>query len=302
MDSRIVVFLTTAREGRVTEAARLLNLSVSAASHQLAQLEKDFGTALFYRGNRGMQLTPAGETLLQYANQMEATWQKAYRDVRLKAEGDQAVRLSASHTVTEFFLPEPLGSFRTTYPDVRLELKMVNSAEVVTQVESGAVDFGISEGRIGHRHLHVTNLWSDQLGLILAKTHPWAARSHINIKDLTHADLIMREEGSGTRSVIEAALAHHGLSLDHLHVMAELASIRAILAMVANQVGVTILSTTVIRDVPGLTFIPIPDLNLTRRIHLFRRDAADGNDATDHLIQLLVRTAKRFNQTRENVP
>lgn len=296
MDNRLLVFLATAREGHITGAARLLNLSVSAASHQIAQLELEFSTALFVRGNRGMRLTPAGESLFVYANQIEALWQTAYREVHQTAEGEQWVHLAASHTVTEFFLPQPLGLFRQMHPDVHIHLSMANSADVTNQVESGRVDFGIAEGRIGHRDLKVTNLWQDELGLIVPRTHPWAAWPSIPVSRLTELDLILREEGSGTRSILDQALAHHGLSVSSLRVNAELSSIRAILDLVKNNIGCSVMSWMITRDVPEVAFIPIPDLQLTRRIHLIRHPSGDARPAMDHLIATLVSAARVFNQ------
>ncbi|AUW95384.1 hypothetical protein BXT84_04245 [Sulfobacillus thermotolerans] len=297
MDNRLLVFLATAREGHITGAARLLNLSVSAASHQIAQLELEFSTPLFIRGNRGMRLTPAGEVLFVYANQIEALWQTAYREVHQTAEGEQWVHLAASHTVTEFFLPSPLGQFRQHHPDVHIHLSMANSADVISQVETGRVDFGIAEGRIGHRDLKVTNLWQDQLGLIVPRSHPWASRTAVSVSDLTEVDLILREEGSGTRGILDQALAHHGLSVSALRVNAELSSIRAILDLVKNNVGCSVMSWMITRDVPEVVFIPIPDLPLTRRIHLIQHPTSDIRPAMDQLIRTLVSAARAFNQS-----
>ncbi|WP_020376439.1 LysR family transcriptional regulator [Sulfobacillus thermosulfidooxidans] len=295
MDNRLLVFLATAREGHITGAARLLNLSVSAASHQIAQLELEFSTPLFVRGNRGMRLTPAGETLFAYANQIEALWQTAYREVRQTAEGEQWVHVAASHTVTEFFVPEPLGQFRRTHPAVHIHLTMANSTEVISQVETGRVDFGIAEGRVGHRNLKVTNLWQDQLGLIVASHHPLATRTAVTVKDLESVDLILREEGSGTRSILDQALAHHGLGVSNLRVTAELSSIRAILDLVRNNIGCSVMSWMIARNMPDITFLPIEDLQLTRRIHLIRRPTNEGRSAMEHLIDQLVRAAREFN-------
>ncbi|MCY0880666.1 MAG: LysR family transcriptional regulator [Firmicutes bacterium] len=296
MNTRLLVFLTTAREGHLTGAARQLNLSISAVSHQISQLEADFATPLFIRGNRGMRLTPAGETLFQYANQIEAIWQKAYRDVRQKAANEQRIHLSASYTATEYLLPGPLGLFRNTYPTVHLYLNMSNSTDVINQVETGQVDFGIAEGRIGHRQLHVTELWDDRLGVIVSQNHPWANNASVSLSDVLHSEIILREEGSGTRSILQADLQHHNMDISDLHIIAELSSMRAILSLVANEVGIAILSALVTHDHPGVRFIPIDGLQLTRKIHLIYRESDDMDPMMDRLIQMLTRTAKQFNK------
>jgi len=105
VDARLWTFLAVAREGRLTEAARFLNLSPSAVSQHIAALEADFGVALFVRGHRGMRLTPAGERLLVHAEQIEAHWRQAFREARDAQVGEHQVHVAASHTVTEYVLP-----------------------------------------------------------------------------------------------------------------------------------------------------------------------------------------------------
>ncbi len=295
MDNRLLIFLATAREGHITGAARSLNLSISAASHQIAQLELEFGTSLFVRGNRGMHLTPAGQALFSYANQIEALWQTAYREVRQKAEDERWVHLAASHTVTEFFLPDALGQFRRTHPGVHLHLTMANSHDVISRVETGQVDFGIAEGRLGHRKLQVTNLWQDQLGLIVSRSHPWALRSEISLKDLQSVDLILREEGSGTRSIFDQALKRQGLHLTDLRVMAELSSIRAILDLVNHNIGLSVMSWITTRNTPDVAFVPIAGLELTRQIHLIQSAQPQERQQVNDLVEVLVRAAHAFN-------
>ncbi len=300
MDNRLLVFLATAQEGHITGAARTLNLSVSAASHQIAQLELEFGTPLFVRGNRGMHLTPAGQALHSYANQIEALWQTAQREVRQTAEGEQWVHLAASHTVTEFFLPDPLGEFRRTHPAVHLHLTMANSHDVISNVEMGQVDFGIAEGRLSHRKLQVTNLWQDHLGLIMPRSHPWALRPEITLKDLQSVDLILREEGSGTRGILDQALNRHDLHISDLRVMAELSSIRAIMDLVHHNIGLSVMSWITARKTADVAFVPIAELELTRQIHLIQSSQPQERPQVNNLIQVLVRRAYEFNSHSPN--
>ncbi|PSR32992.1 MAG: LysR family transcriptional regulator [Sulfobacillus benefaciens] len=298
LDTRLQAFLATVQEGHLTGAARKLNLSVSALSHHISQLEQDFSAALFTRGNRGMVLTPAGESLYHYAVQIEGAWQQAYREVRARATGDQLIHLAASHTVTEFFLPEPLGLFRKARPEVRLHLRMVNSDEVASLVESGAVDLGISEGRRSHGSLSSLGLWNDELGCILSADHPLQVKPQLSLDDVVRQDLILREDGSGTRSIFEQMLEDHGVSSRDLRVTAELASIQGILGLVAHGVGIAVLSRVVTYGMREVVYRPIADVTLTRQISLLERPGPKPNQAILQLIDTMVRSATRFNQRR----
>ncbi len=295
LDPRLIAFLAVAREGQLTEAARQINMSVSNVSQQITSLEADFGAQLFIRTNRGATLSPAGESLRKYAEGIEADWRLAFREVHRVAEGEEAVHVAASHTVLEVFLPRPLGLFRRRYPAVQVRLTLDNSAGVLAQVETGQVDFGIVESRLGRaRDLHVTNLWKDQLGLIVSANHPFAGRTEVSFAELAQQDLIVREEGSGTRRILESALHAVDHDLSELRVIMELSSVRAIVAMVRNDVGASVLSYTLADDPQNsVCFVPLPELRLHRQIYLISRNPAEQGLAARELIAELRRDSQR---------
>ncbi len=271
MDFRLTVFLAVARMGNLTRASRSLNLSPSAASNHIAALERELGVTLFTRGRRGMELTASGKMLLASVQDMESLWQKTVRDVKAEAEGIGRVRLAASHTAAELFLPTPLGRFRAKWPSVRLSLTMTNSADVVSLVERGAVDLGVVEtGSFSYRRLHHEQLWRDELALIVSTRHPLAQSDAVPVKDLLGLDWILREEGSGTRRVFERALEQRGYTLHQLTVIMQLDSVRAIVAMVRHNVGVSVVSRTLFMhhdpDALGIRALAIDGLNMERTL------------------------------------
>ncbi|NMP20904.1 LysR substrate-binding domain-containing protein [Sulfobacillus harzensis] len=287
MDPRLFVFLTVARLGQLTQASKRLNLSPSSVSSQIAALERDMGATLFVRGSRGMKLTASGRTLFSAAEQMEALWNKTSRDVRATQEGVSRVRIAASHTTAELFLPRPLGRFRAQWPETLINLVMTNSETVLDMVTDGAVDVGIIEGTPVRGRLHHEKLWTDQLTLIVSTQHPLAHRESVSIPDLTALDWILREEGSGTRRVFERALEHAGFAVSELNVMMRLASLRSILAMVANNIGVSVVSRAIFGaeeiTVSGVVPVSIVGLDLTRTLEA----VLPGANITTRVEQLL---------------
>ena len=272
MDPRLLAFLAVARTGQLTQASKRLNLAVSSVSAQIASLERDLGATLFIRGSRGMDLTAGGTALLHAAEQMEALWNKSMRDVRMEQEGAARVGIAASHTAAELFLPQPLGRFRDKWPETRVRLVMANSQEVLERVADGTVDIGIIEGAVARGALHFERLWTDELVLILSRRHPWARRTSLHASDLAALDWILREEGSGTRRVFEHALEQAGFSVHGLNVMMQLSSLRSIVAMVANNVGVSVVSRAVLDaeevQVSGLVAMPVDELDLHRTLEV----------------------------------
>lgn len=270
MDSRLLIFLAVARVGQLTEASTRLNLSPSSVSAQIASLERDLGVALFARRNRGMDLTPSGHMLFAAAEQMEFLWRKTVREVKAHHEGLAQVRIAASHTAAELFLPRPLGRFRSQFPETRVQLTMTNSQSVVDMVVGGAADIGVVEGAAENTQLRHETLWTDELSLVVAAHHPMAGRPSLGVEELAHLDWILREEGSGTRRIFERALAQAGFPAHHLPVMMQLSSLRAIVAMVANNVGVSVLSRAVFDSeeitVSNLVPIAVERLDLRRTL------------------------------------
>ena len=264
-----------------------MNLSVSAVSQQIAALEQDFGVALFIRGNRGSRLSPAGEVLKKYAERIEGHWGQAFREVRMVASGQLTIHMAASHTVSEVFLPEPLGRFRRQHQDVQVRLTLANSVGVASLVETGQVDFGLAEGPVGRRPLSVSPLWQDELGLVMSLDHRLAEAPVVRVTDLLGADLILREEGSGTRTVLEEALKRAGVHLDPGRIMMESSSLRAILAMIRHNVGVSVLSRAVTDDAQGVHFALIEGLSLKRDIVLLSRSTDDLTEPARALVDAL---------------
>lgn len=270
MDSRLLVFLAVARMGQLTQASARLNLSPSSVSAQIASLEQDLGVTLFTRHGRGMELTASGKLLRAAAEQIESLWRKTVRDVQSSYDGTANLRLAASHTAAELFLPRPLGRFRSKWPQTQVHLTMTNSQSVVDMVTAGTVDVGIIEGASPASRLRHETLWRDELVMIAAAHHPVARRKSVAVEELMQWDWILREEGSGTRRVFERALEHKGFPANQLSVMMQLSSLRAILAMVANNVGVSVVSRAVIdteeMTVPNIVCIAIEGLDLHRTL------------------------------------
>ncbi|AEJ41133.1 transcriptional regulator, LysR family [Sulfobacillus acidophilus TPY] len=296
MDPRLTLFLAVARMGRLNQASRLLNMSPSSLSAQISSLERDLGLTLFERGPRGMRLTAAGKRLADAAAELEGQWRHALTQARLTAAGQDQVALAASQTATELFLPRPLGIFRQRYPQIRLTVTMDNTEGVLRRVAEGSVSLGIIEGGPIHGAYSVTNLWQDELGVIVSRQHPLAVRKTLTVDEVVGLELILREAGSGTRTIFERALHQAGWSSQALNVIMEFSSLRAILAMVTHNVGGSIVSRAVVESpdihIPDVVFIPVSDLVLTRNIQAVTRRHGPSAPARDTLLQFLKQDAR----------
>ena len=240
------VFVAVAERQHVTRAAEALNLAQSAVSAAIAGLEARHGIKLFHRVGRGITLTDIGVMFLDEARAVLARADAAELTLAESAGLQRGVlSLQASQTIASYWLPRHLVAFRRAHPAVEIRLSIGNTAQATDAVLAGTAELGFVEGGFDEPALAARRVAGDQLVVVVGPEHPWAQRSGGGPPDLRQSGWVLREPGSGTRSVFEAALASFGIGPADLHVMLELPSNEAVRAAVEAGMGATALSASV---------------------------------------------------------
>lgn len=240
------VFVAVAERQHMTRAAESLHLAQSAVSVAIAALEARHDVKLFDRIGRGIELTQTGRAFLPEAQAVLARVDAA--EMLLAEQGGLrrgVLRVQASQTIGAYWLPRHLAAFHRAYPGVAVRLSVGNTAQVATAVRDGVAELGFVEGAVDDPALRATELARDQMVLVVAPDHSWARRGLIAPGDLIHTDWVLREEGSGTRSVFETALRGAGLDPAALRVAMVLPSNEAVRGAVEAGLGATVLSASV---------------------------------------------------------
>ena len=242
------IFVAVAERQHVTQAARALNLAQSAASHAIAALETRHDTKLFDRVGRRIELTEAGRTFLTEARAILA--QVEHAELTLSEFGKLergTLHVQASQTIASYWLPRYLTTFHRIYPQIDVRLAIGNSTQVAEAIETGAAELGFVEGEeVKSERFASVPVARDQLVLVVGPEHPWAATSRLTPKDLLTSDWVLREPGSGTRSVFEQALSQLGVDPARLRIAMELPSNESVRAAVEAGLGATAISTSVV--------------------------------------------------------
>ena len=208
------VFVAVAERQHVTRAAEALHLAQSAVSAAIAALEARHGVKLFHRAGRGITLTDAGVLFLDEARAVLARAEGA--ELALAELGGLkrgTIALQASQTIASYWLPRHLVAFRRAHPGIEIRLSIGNTAQAAEAVLAGAADLGFVEGELdAPRAGRPAASARDQLVIVTGASHPWTRQRHVAPHDLLQSDWVLREPGSGTRSVFEAALAGFGLA------------------------------------------------------------------------------------------
>jgi len=269
-DFRLHVFRTVAEKLSFTQAAELLYLTQPAVTLQIKALETDLGVRLFDRAGGKVQLTPAGEVLLQHARRIAALYEEAQREIgQVQREQRGRLRIGASTTVAQYILPRLMPAFLQRHPQLQVSVLSANTERVVHLLREGEIEVGLIEGPPGSSDVRSRKFLEDELVLVVAPGHPWApaAREGIPAAWLQREPLILREHGSGTRRVVETALKKAGLKLPELRIVLELDATEAIKLAVQEQLGVALVSRWAIlreRQSGALIEVPVPSLPLRR--------------------------------------
>ncbi|GHF40092.1 transcriptional regulator [Streptomyces mashuensis] len=263
------LLLAVARLGSLGRAARELGITQPAASARIRATERLLGVALVERSPRGSRLTDAGVLVTDWARRVVEAAEAFDAGVQaLRGRRDSRLRVAASMTVAEYLLPGWLIALRTERPGTAVSLRAGNSAAVAGHVLAGEADLGFVEGLEVPPGLDGAVVAHDRLVVVTAPTHPWARRrTPLDPAELAATPLVLREPGSGTRQVLDAALAPHGgLTAPPL---LELASTTAVKAAVVSGAGPSVLSELAVADELAshrATEIPLRSLPLRRAL------------------------------------
>ncbi len=227
----------------LSQAARSLNLSQSAVSQQIHQLESAYGTPLLIRTSQGVRLNDAGEIVYRYVTQLLHTWETSKRTVAQHlADMPERLTVGASLTIAEFILPRVLARLGQNSRRPQFTLYMANSHDIKDRVLEKDVDLGLIEAPIQHSALAIRPFLADRLNLVVSHDHPLAHQNRISLQQLRKLSLVIREPGSGTRMVMESALGQLGISVNDLNIHFVLGTTQAIKAMIIQQHDASILS------------------------------------------------------------
>lgn len=203
------IFVSAARHSSFAKAAEEMHLTAPAVSMQMRDLEEDLGLPLFAKKGRGVTLTSAGEYFLVYARRVLLALREA-EDMMVKLRGIETGNLTIGLVSTaKYIVPKLLATFRKEHPGIQVVIQVRNRDQLISLLRDDEIDLAImgrppkdldtrSEAFAPHPH-----------GFIAAPDHPLAAETLISIEQLEQYEMMIREPGSGTRTVMEGFFEDH---------------------------------------------------------------------------------------------
>ena len=307
---RLRVFRIVSRHLNFSRAAEELLLTQPAVTQQIKALEEDLGVPLFHRGGGHIELTPAGKALVPYAEKLRALSDEAIQAVAA-VNGEQGgdLALGASQTIAQYVLPALIASFRQRHPKVRVTALSGNSDAVLEALVAGKIQVALIEGPERRKDLHIEPFMQDHMVLVVPAGHEWAGQE-VTPEMLGQEPLLVREFGSGSRRVVEQALAAKGLQAKELRISMEFDSTEALLSAVEAGLGVTFVSRWAVRNQLALGTLKLAyarELKLSRWFSLARAAGPEPRGNVEAFRALLLshalepggRAARRATTQRE---
>ncbi len=234
LDFRLETFLVLCEKLSYTETARFLNITQPNVSQHIRYLEDYYGRKLFSYKSRRLSLTEAGQELFSLAKNLEA---ESYK-ISSAMEGlgsRRSLNFGATLTIGEYIMPLILRGL--DYDSWHLSMKVENTENLLHKLREGKIDFAIVEGHFNKLD-YETRLFSREDFIAIG---PRNYRGAFRLEDLTGERLILREEGSGTRRVLEEALFDRNLTLSSFKDLLEIGNMNAIKDLVSQGVGLSFL-------------------------------------------------------------
>lgn len=259
------IFYTVAERGSFSAAAQALHMTQPAVTMQVQSLEDYFGTKLLLRSTKKIELTEAGRALLPYAK----------NSIDLIRDTDQAMstftkqlkgrlQLGSSLTIGEYVLPRLLGPFGQEYPHIAISMKVMNTAQIMEDILNHQLNFGLIEAPVNHPDMHMEAVMSDELMLVVPSGHPLAEKKSVKLDEALEYAFVLREQGSGTRLVMEEQLKKKKIDPASMKIVMELGSTGAVKSAVEAGLGISFLSASSVKHEVALGLIKVVKVSDTK--------------------------------------
>jgi DNA-binding transcriptional LysR family regulator len=242
-DLRLFIFVAELKS--LTRAAERMHLSLGAASNRIKELEARFGMRLLYRENKGVSLSPAGETLLAHAQRFMQQVELLKSDMQQYNNGLKGhIRIFANTTAVTEFMPQVLGSFLASHPQVNVALEERLNHDIVRGVQEGTADIGVAAGAVQGQGLEIINFSTDRLVLATALDHPLARAGSIGFAETLEYAHVGLHEGSTLLHFLNRVVEDSG---ERLKLRIQVRGFDAMCRMVEANVGIGILPQSAAR-------------------------------------------------------
>lgn len=242
MDFKLLeAFINVAKYKNFSKAAAAISVSQPSISSHIAKLEKELKAQLFDRTSKEVSLTPAGESLFKYAEDILDLRDKAVANLSsFNEEVKGKLSIGASTTPCNALLPELLKDFRAVYPEVDFNVTEENSEKIAEKILNYESEMGIVGKMVDDEKMDCFKLVEDELVVISPSSFYFPAE--ISLEDLLKSDMVMRGRDSATRKAFEDSMQKKGAAIRRMKIPYEVSSLDTQIQFVKAGLGVSVVS------------------------------------------------------------
>jgi LysR family transcriptional regulator, transcriptional activator of the cysJI operon len=268
-------FLTVARTRSFSVAAKELRISQGTVSHHIAALEAYFDADLFKRTANGAEVTDAGSTLKETAQEiLEQTQETKAKISTSKQHLSGTIKIAASTIPGEHIIPSLTSEFQKKYPNIKFKINAQDSLNSLSSLQANDADFAAVGTMQGFEEkFDFLQIGQDHLVLLVPCNHPLAKRKTVKLNVLLLYPFISREESSGTRLEIEGLLQKNNISPSQLKVALELGSTESVVTAVSEGTGISIISSIAAKKAQAaglIKIVRIEDAENPRKLYIVK--------------------------------
>jgi DNA-binding transcriptional LysR family regulator len=288
------LFVAVADARSITHGASRAHLALASASARIKGLEAGLGVALLKRGRRGIELTAAGESLLDHARIILHNVDTLRGDLLAFSRGMKAtVRLLANTAGLSEHLPKALAAFLAEHPHFSIDVEERESTDIAQAIATGAADLGLASDYALPDTIERIPFSEDRLVIVAARQDELAKRRHVDFREVVGRDFI----GLTASSALQAHIAGHAARLGaRLRFRARLNSFDSIAQMVTAGIGVAVMPEVAARRCARsmrISTIRIRDPWANRKLAIcarsFRALPRPAQQLVEHLRQMTPR-------------
>ena len=290
------ILKAVATEKNFTKAAAMLYLSQPSLSKQIKILEKNLNTLLINRERNKISLTESGKVLLQYSNRILALCEESCRAVVDLKNGDRGnLHVGASQTIGTYLMPRILALFAQNYPQIDLNVQVNSTRIIAKKIINREIDIAVVGGEISddlRKSLSIKTFVSDELSLIVSKSHPFAKKNKINKEDLYCLDFITLNPNSTIKNFIDNILIQNQIETKQLKTILQLNSIEGIKTAVSLGLGAAFVSSSAIEKeikLKTIAIMKLENIKITRNLYIISNPDCYKSKAFNFFYAELIR-------------
>lgn len=284
-DYRLDTFICVCKHLNYTKASEELNITQPAVSQHIHTLEENYKVKLFTYDKKRLQLTQEGQLLLNAATTMKHD-EIHLREKLLEVKNyKNELIFGSTFSVCEYILPPHISSYIKNNPDTNVKMVVANTKQLIERINHGEIDFALIEGNFAKSEFD-SLLYSKENYIAVCGNHYKFKNAVTSFEDLIEEKIILREEGSGTRDIINKFAQEKNINIEDFANYIEIGNINAIKYLVKHNLGISFLYEATIKEElkhNKLKKLDLIDFNITHDITFIWRK---NSIFKDHYIAL----------------